>query len=177
MPQSLTPKLTCQEAERPGGGTKRAVWQRYLLDPIIAQLKQGITPEKIALSIVVGLSFSIFPVIGVTTTLCVLAGMLLQLNHPIVQLANYLAYPLQLALLLVFVRVGEWLFRAPRLPFSIPQLTERFHASPMHFFRDFAAMLLHGATAWLVIVPPIAALLYFALRPLIRALARKMGRN
>jgi len=173
----LTPKPTCPEAELAGSGRKRLFWQRYLLDPIVAQLKQGITPGKIALSIVIGVSLSIFPVIGVTTTLCVLAGMLLRLNHPIVQLANYLAYPLQLAMLLVFVRAGEWIFHAPRLPFSISQLTDRFHASPLHFFNEFAVTLLHSAAAWLVIVPPIALVLYFILRPVIQALARKMGRR
>lgn len=147
--------------------------KRYALDPVVAQLKQGTTPEKIALSIVVGASISVFPVLGATTGLCVLAGMLLRLNHPIVQLVNYLVYPLQLALILVFIRMGESVFNAPRLPFSISELATQFHASPVLFFREFGVALVHGVCAWLVIVPPVALAAYCALRPAVRALARK----
>jgi uncharacterized protein (DUF2062 family) len=147
--------------------------RRYLFDPVAAQLRQGTTPEKIVLSIVVGASLSVFPVLGVTTSLCVLAGMLLRLNHPVMQLVNYLVYPLQLALIFVFIRVGESVFRAPRLPFSVSELSARFHASPVLFFREFAVTLIYGAVAWLIIVPPVALMVYFALRPVVRAVARK----
>ena len=33
--------------------TRRTLWQRRVRDPIVAQLTQGITPEKIALTIAV----------------------------------------------------------------------------------------------------------------------------
>ena len=151
---------------------KRSLIQRYLLDPIVAQLKQGITAEKIALSIAIGTAVSVFPIVGTTTTLCLAAGVLLGLNQPLLQIVNYLAYPLQLLLLPVFIRTGEWVFRAPHLPFSVSQWTARFHAAPLHFAEEFAMTLLHAAVAWLIIVPPLAVAANRALRPAVRALRR-----
>jgi hypothetical protein len=83
------------------------------------------------------------------------------LNQPIIQLVNYLASPLQLMLILVFVRIGEWLMRAPRVSFSLPELIRKFHESPLKFFREFGMTGLHGIIAWLVIAPCLTILVYF----------------
>src|SRR5258706_253132 len=82
-------------------------WQRRVVIPILNQLKQGITPEKIALTIALGALLSVFPILGATTLLCSLAAFALRLNQPIIQVINYLAYPLQIALLIPFYRAGE----------------------------------------------------------------------
>ena len=95
----------------------------------------------------------------------------LKLNQPVIQLVNYLASPLQLALIFVFVRIGEWIMRAPRVSFSIPELFRKFHESPANFFREFGLTGLHGIIAWLVIAPFFAALIYFLLLPPLKKLA------
>jgi hypothetical protein len=95
----------------------------------------------------------------------------LKLNQPVIQLVNYLASPLQLALILVFVRIGEWIMLAPRVSFSIPELFRKFHESPANFFREFGLTGLHGIIAWLVIAPFFAALVYFLLLPPLKKLA------
>ena len=140
---------------------------------IVAQLAQGITPEKIALTIALGLNLGIFPILGTTTVLCLGAGLWLRLNQPVIQLVNWLASPLQLMLILVFVRIGEWLMRAQRVNFSIPELMRKFRESPVKFFQEFGLTGLHGIVAWLVIAPFLTALIYFTLLPLLKRLARK----
>src|ERR1700693_6100509 len=81
----------------------------------MALLQQGITPEKLALSVALGITLGIFPVLGSTTLLCAIAGLFLGLNQPTLQSVNYIAYPLQLGLLIPFFRFGERLFHAPGL--------------------------------------------------------------
>lgn len=166
----VSPQITEISAPRCGWRVPRCI-----ADPILAQLQQGITPEKIALSIAIGVGISVFPVLGATTLLCLVAGIALKLNQPLLQLVNYLAYPLQLILIPVFIRAGERLFRAPNLPFSIAQLTERFHAGPLGFVQDFGITLLHASAAWLLIVPPLAIAASWMLRPVIRAAAGRGG--
>src|SRR5581483_10872024 len=97
-------------------------WQRRVVMPIVNQLKQGITPEKIALTLALGLMLSVFPIIGATTLLCGLAAILLRLNQPIIQLINYFAYPLQIALLIPFYRAGERLLGLTPVPLNVPLL-------------------------------------------------------
>ena len=146
-------------------------WQERVVALIAAQFTQGFTPQKISLTVTLGLTLGVFPIFGATTTLCALAGLWLKLNQPVIQLVNYLASPLQLALILVFVRIGEWIMRAPRVSFSIPELFRKFHESPANFFREFGLTGLHGIIAWLVIAPFFAALVYFLLLPPLKKLA------
>ena len=86
---------------------KNAWFYRTLVLPIVDLLRQGITPEKIALSIALGAVLGIFPVLGSTTILCVAAAYVLRLNLPAIQLVNFLIYPLQLILFLPFLQAGS----------------------------------------------------------------------
>ncbi|MEY4916563.1 MAG: hypothetical protein RL616_476 [Verrucomicrobiota bacterium] len=147
-------------------------WRERVVGLIGAQLTQGVTPQKIALTIALGLTLGIFPILGSTTLLCAVVAFWLKLNQPVIQLVNWLAYPLQFALLLPFFRMGEWLLRAPRISFSIPELLRKFHESPMNFFREFGMTGLHGIIAWMLIAPLLAALIYFLLLPPLKRLAQ-----
>ena len=138
---------------------------------IVAQFTQGFTPQKIALTIALGLGLGLFPILGATTVLCAIAGVWLKLNQPVIQLVNWLASPLQLALILVFVRIGEWLVRAEPVSFSIPELFRKFHESPVKFMQAFGMTGLHGILAWLVLAPFLTALIYFLLLPPLKKLA------
>ena len=112
-------------------------WRARVLGLLIGQLRQGSTPQKIALTVTLGICISAFPLVGTTSILCFIVGLWLRLNQPILQLVNWLASPLQMGLLLAFVRLGEHLTRAQRVPFSVPELWAKFPASPAQFFREF----------------------------------------
>jgi uncharacterized protein (DUF2062 family) len=154
--------------------TKReGFWQRRVIGLVMAQLRQGITPDKIALTVALGTTLALFPILGSTTALCALVAVWLRLNQPVIQLVNYLMYPLQLALLIPLYRAGEW-FGAPHLALSIPQLVDRFTAGPLRFIRDFGVIALGGIAAWFVFAPALIGLIYFALRQPLRAAARRV---
>ncbi|MDR3417656.1 MAG: DUF2062 domain-containing protein [Nevskia sp.] len=150
-------------------------WKRRVLDLIVAQLRQGITPDRIALTLALGAVLAVFPILGSTTALCAAAALWLRLNQPIIQLVNWFCYPLQLALLIPFYSAGEWL-GAPHLALSVPQLVQRFQQGPLRFIADFATIALGGIGAWCLIAPVAAALLYFALRSPLRLMAVRSRR-
>ena len=141
----------------------RSFWRRRVLDVIAGQLKQGITPQKISLTIALGGTLALFPILGSTTLLCFLAALCFKLNQPIIQVVNYLMYPLQIMLLVVFVRIGEWITRAQPVSFSIPEMLRKFQASPVKFMHEFGMTGLHAIIAWLLIAPLLIALLYWGL--------------
>ena len=150
----------------------REAWQRRVVDVVLAQLRQGITPEKIALTVAMGMTLGLFPVLGSTTLLCFLAGLMLKLNQPIIQLVNYVVYPLQVAGIYFFIRIGEWLTRTPPLQFSIAGLIQQFRAAPLHFLQEFGMTALRGVLAWTLMAPVAALAIYFLLLPVLRRLAR-----
>jgi uncharacterized protein (DUF2062 family) len=151
----------------------KSFWRRRVVDVVAGQLKQGITPQKVSLTIALGVTLGLFPILGSTTLLCFLAGLCFRLNQPIIQLVNYLIYPLQIMLILVFVRIGEWLTRAPRVSFSIPEMLRKFHESPVKFMHEFGLTGLHAIIAWLLIAPLLIALLYWSLLLPLKKMARK----
>jgi uncharacterized protein (DUF2062 family) len=149
-------------------------WRRRVLRLILDQLRQGITPEKIALTIALGAALGIFPILGSSTVLCALVALWLRLNQPVIQLVNYLAYPAQLALLLPFYRSGESLFGQPHVPiFSVVELAERFRAGPGKFFVDYGMVGVYGVVVWCLIAPLLIASLYWGLCPILRLLATR----
>lgn len=152
-------------------------WHDRVLALIIAQLTQGVTPEKIALTIALGFNLGIFPIMGSTITLCAVVGVCLKLNQPIIQLVNWLVYPLQLSMILVFVRIGEHIMGAPPVPFSISELLHKFEQSPAKFMKEFGMTGVHGIVAWCLIAPFVAAAIYFVVLPPLKKLAQLIKRN
>ena len=149
-------------------------WRRRVVAPILGQLRQGITPEKIALTLSLGGILGIFPIVGATVLLCALAGFWLRLNQPIIQLTNFFMYPVQLVLLVPFYRAGETLFGQPYLPiFSATELLARFQAGPWQFVADYGMVGVYGIVVWCLTMPPLAAAAYFILRPLLKTLSSR----
>lgn len=147
-----------------------ALWRRFVA-LLSAQLKQGITPEKIALTIALGIALGIFPILGACTVLCAITGIVLRLNQPIIQAVNYFAYPAQLLLLIPFYRAGEDLFHQPHVPIlSVTEMLSRFQAGPLQFLRDYGMAGLYGITVWCLLAPVLVVAIYFPLRPLLRRL-------
>jgi uncharacterized protein (DUF2062 family) len=146
--------------------------RRRVADPLLLLLRQGLTPETLALTLALGASLGLFPVLGATTALCVAAGLALRLNHPALQLANYIVYPLQVPLILVFVRIGERIVGAAPMPFSVERLLAFFREDPLAFLERFGSTGLHGILGWLTVAPVLGGALYAGLLPLLRYAAR-----
>lgn len=69
-------------------------------------LRQGVSPGKLALTLVLGFVIGCIPLIGLPTALCAILALVFRLNQPAIQVANYAAMPLQIALLVPFVKLG-----------------------------------------------------------------------
>lgn len=138
---------------------------------MLAQLTYDTSPDKIGWTIALGMVVSVFPIMGTTTLVCLLIGWLFQLNQPVLHVFRAVVYPLHLALILIFIRLGEHLYEAPLISFSIPQLIGKFKDSPLQFARDFGMAAWHGVSAWLLIAPVAAVLIKMAVMPALRKLA------
>ena len=146
-----------------------------IADPIVEQLTQGLSPEKIALTVAVGLTIAVNPIVGTTTILCFVAAWALRLNQPIIQAINWSSYALQLLLIFPFIRLGERIFGAPRENRSLQRLVAMTKAdtvgNPGRRRRDDRSC----AVAWVLVAPLLIAAIYFGSRPVFRALARRVA--
>jgi uncharacterized protein (DUF2062 family) len=152
-------------------------WARTrILDPIVGMLKHGLSPEGLAWSLSVGVALGIIPLFGTSTALCVAVAAVFRLNQPAMQLANYLAYPLQLLLLFPFIRMGEWLFGAPQLTISLAHIQATLRADVWGAVRLFWTSLWHASVAWLLLVPIPMVLVAWILTPVFRRVLRTFRR-
>jgi len=147
-------------------------FKRKLIRPIIDLLKQGVTPEKIALSIALGAVLGVFPALGSTTALCAIAALVLKLNLPAIQIVNYFMYPAQIALIIPFFRLGEYLFGAQKLSISVQQIYAMIQASMWGAIKTLWTTTWHAIVAWGLLAPIFVGLIYVILTPLFRRAIR-----
>jgi uncharacterized protein (DUF2062 family) len=155
-----------------GQSVKEGFFKRRLVRPILDLLRQGVTPEKMALSVALGAALGVLPVVGWSTGLCAIAAIVLRLNLPAIQLVNYFVYPAQIALLLPFFRWGEKLFRAPHFPISVAQIYALFHAGAWMAIKLLWTTIWHAIVVWGMLAPVFIGLLYTILLPLLRRAMR-----
>lgn len=139
--------------------TLKTFFQSKLITPIIGFLKQGVTPKKLALSISLGATIGVFPVLGSTTILCGLIAFRLKLNQPVTQLVNYFIYPVQLILFIFFFKLGGYLFSEP---FSY-SLSDIYAMMTSDFWKTFNLLWISNLRAilvWMIIAPIIAFPVY-----------------
>jgi uncharacterized protein (DUF2062 family) len=150
---------------------------RWVIRPIVNQLKQGTSPEKLSWSVSLGVTLGIFPIMGSTSLVCFIIGHLFRLNQPILHLFKTFTYPLQLALILVYIRLGQMLNGVPLIKFSIPQMLGQFKDDPAQFASDFGMAALYGIEAWTISAILIIPILYLISLPILKKLLAKLSRS
>ncbi len=153
---------------------RRTLWQRRVVAPIVAQLTQGITPDKITQTLAISSVLAVFPILGTTWALNLAVGVWLRLNQPIMQVLNQLLAPLHLALIIVYVRLGEQIWQVGEERLDLAELTRSFHEKSFgEFLQQFGMAGVHAITAWALTAPLLYFAIYFALRPILRRFSWK----
>ena len=114
----------------------------------------GLTPEEIALLVVIGLVLGVFPIMGFPTILCLLAAFGFRLNLAALQVVNNLTSPLQFALLLPLERVGAMICGG--------------HSGNAPAAAKIGWAAVHAVAGWTVIIVPLGALAYLSLAATMR---------
>ncbi|HKL07174.1 MAG TPA: DUF2062 domain-containing protein [Bacteroidales bacterium] len=139
-----------------------------LLKPLVNFLKEGLSPEKLALSVALGITIGIIPVLGITTIMCALVAVIFRINMPAIQLINYFVYPLQLILFIPFLKMGAFIFPSEGLVFSLSfisgLLQQDFWLAAQLFWKaNLGAMII-----WFGISPFLVAIIYYSIFPVFK---------
>ena len=138
--------------------------RRKVYEPLLQQLKSGITPQKLATSVAVGAVIGTFPVLGSTTVLGLTLAFVFRLNHLAVQIMLNVTYPLQLVFLLPLLAAGGRLLDAP-VPVSLDALQAQFQAGVWATMQTFARATGGAIGVWLCVAIPLILVLRVVLRP------------
>jgi uncharacterized protein (DUF2062 family) len=129
-------------------------------------LRQGISPRRLALTLALGFVIGCIPVVGVPSLLCAALALSLRLNLPAIQAANYAAMPLQLALIVPFVRIGSRIFASGPHPAAASGAL--LHLPLTQFVAMAGSLAGQAMLAWLLVAVPAVLLLTVALTTMLR---------
>ena len=113
----------------------------------LAAACKGLSSERLALIVAVGLVLGTFPVFGLPTVLCLGAALCLKVSVPALQLVNQISSPLQWLLLFPLERAGSRFFG----PGS-----------------QLGSVVLHAIAGWFCICVPLGFVLYLTLMCVLR---------
>ncbi len=154
-----------------------SVFKEKISLPLINLLKQGLSPSKLALVIALGMTLSVFPVLGTTTLLCTLAALLLHLNLPAIQVANYMAFPMQIILFFPFLEIGETISGGNLKEISKSTLISAFNVDFFQAISELSQYLILACFGWVLTSIPLFFVLFFFLKIVFNKYGKKFSPN
>jgi uncharacterized protein (DUF2062 family) len=158
-----------QVSTTPGLPKHSWIWRKVVF-PLLALMRQGASPRKLAWSLAVGAAVGINPLLGSTTIASLLVTYLLRLNLVAVQLANHIVYPLELLLVIPFIRIGEHLFHGDKMPISPEMLLHMARTAPWETTKLLWRWEWHALVVWACVCVVLVPLLALVLTPPLRHL-------
>jgi uncharacterized protein (DUF2062 family) len=126
---------------------------RRILEPLLALLRQGTSPDRLALCVAIGVVVGNIPILGVSTILCFGIALAFRLNLAAIQIVQAAMAPTQLLLIIPFVRLGEWILRIPPDPVSGQQAMALLAQGAGHAIAVLRDAILHAGLAWILVAP------------------------
>jgi uncharacterized protein (DUF2062 family) len=147
--------------------------RRTVISPVVRLLRRGASPKRLAWSMAIGFIIGINPIIGSTTLLTIAISQLLKLNHPASQLANHVAYPFQLILLLPLLQAGSVVFGMGPLPLQPSEILQQVKTHPFALVRTLWTWEWHALVLWVGIAAVLTPATAFLLTRVLERVARK----
>jgi len=147
--------------------------RKRLIDPVIGLLKQGSSPGRVSLSLAVGATIGLFPLVGTTTAMNVVVALLFRLNLVANQAGNWLVYPLQILLVIPFMKLGTVFLGTVGPAFGLAELKEIFGSGLLPALEQLGGLALAAVLAWTLVAPATVGLLFLLSYPLVRRLAKR----
>jgi len=143
---------------------------RRLIQTVKDFLNQGATPHDLALAIALGVIVGMFPVQGTTALICTLIAVLFRLNLIIIQLANYLSFPLMMLMLVPFYTIGHSLFNKGSFEWTFNEMIRLFQTNFWAGVSELSWSIGYAVLVWLLFAPVGILILYIISIKVIRRL-------
>ena len=149
---------------------------RRLLEPLLALLRQGISPRRLALCVAIAIVVGNIPILGVSTILCTFIALIFRLNLPAIQFVQAAMAPTQVLLIIPFVRLGEWILRVPPQVVSIKAALALMSQGVWQAVVVLRDAIFHAGLAWALIAPFAVYLFHRLLTPVFERMAAQIRR-
>lgn len=149
--------------------------ERKLILPLKKAIKDGISIERLSVSLALGVTVGLIPLYGVTTILIGAVALSLRLNLIAMQIAHYIVHPIQIALLIPFLKAGDSMVKGSEVSFSLQQYIQLFRTDFWGAIQELWLINLSAIAIWLIISIPLFLGLYYLLIKAIRHFLPRKG--
>lgn len=167
---------------RQGDTTREGFWNRpadwlrgrwpSIRNSIGEWLSCGISPRQLAFTLALGFALGCLPMLGVSTAICAVLAVVLRLNMPAIQAANWVAMPFQMLLVIPFLKLGQWIMPGERGVATPERLLAQMQSSPWHAVAQMGGAISHAILAWSLAAGPALLLLTVLLTPVMHKVSR-----
>ena len=133
-----------------------------ILIPFRLLPKEGLTPEKIAFSLTIGILSGLFPVIGLTTVISIVLTLLFRQNLLIVQSVQWLLALVQVLLIIPFMRFGAFLLKHDVVHITMKQINDAFQPGVVSGLKTVGLFHLYGIFTWILLAIPAGIIFYYS---------------
>lgn len=134
----------------------------------------GITPQKLAITVALGMVIGILPLVGPITLLCTVVAMRFKLNLPALLLICYLMGPLHLVLYIPFIQLGLAVFDLTSFQLSMDEVLKMFKEDWLLALETIWLANLAGVLMWLVLAAPLTLVCYLLSLPILKKLLKRV---
>ncbi|CAN6331069.1 unnamed protein product [Urochloa humidicola] len=148
--------------------------QSKIVDPVLQVIRRGAEPKQLAFSAALGITIGIFPICGTTVILGGVAVAMLgsRCNAVTVMVLNLAATPLELSLIVPFLRLGEAITGSGHFPLTADALKNVLTG---HASKDVLMSIVHAMLGWLIAAPFVLGVLYIVSVPCFKVLVNRFG--
>ncbi|TDD94544.1 DUF2062 domain-containing protein [Flavobacterium cellulosilyticum] len=118
--------------------------------------KQGLSPKKLSQSIIVSGLISTIPILGVSTFIITTISLKSKLNLPVMIALSYLMWPIQILMIIPFIKVGQFIFSVPSNHHSVEEIINSFQDGFFATLSYLSFELLCGLGGWMLTAVPFA---------------------
>ncbi|BAS91868.1 uncharacterized protein [Oryza sativa Japonica Group] len=157
--------------------TRIGVWpwiQNKVVDPLMQVVRRGAEPKQLAFSAALGVTLGIFPICGTTVILCGVAIAMLgsSCNAVTVMVLNFVVTPLELSLIVPFLRFGEVITGSGHFPLTSDAFKKVITGQAS---KDVMLSIVHAMLGWLIAAPFALAALYMVFTPCFKLMVDRFG--
>lgn len=142
--------------------SQRKFSRQYIINVIAQALRQGTSPRQLALTCALGVVIGIFPVLGVTTLICLGLSLLFRLNVVVIQLVNYLAFPLQMVLIFPFIKAGTYIFGLNAFTYTPEEFISTWKKDYWLLIKEAGLAIATGVGVWTFVSIPLFFVLFYS---------------
>jgi uncharacterized protein (DUF2062 family) len=143
---------------------------------VMGFLKQGTSPKKLAATITIGISMGLIPIVGINALICAIIALIWRLNLPLIQIVNFMFFPVQLLLIVPYFKLSKLFFTNVVMPFTWDTFWTLFKSNWWEAIKQVAIADGMAITAWFVVSIPLSFIIYFiSYRILVFVKAKKMA--